>query len=55
MAAALEKPYDKIYDTTHLMIVVLHKFKKKVYEHDVPLSLIIIEVIIAIIGVSLYF
>lgn len=32
---SLEQPYDKIYDTTHLAIAVLGRFKNKVYERDV--------------------
>jgi UDP-N-acetylglucosamine--dolichyl-phosphate N-acetylglucosaminephosphotransferase len=51
---SLEKPYDKIYDITHLMIVILAKLKKKVYERDVTISLMLVETILAIIGLVLY-
>ena len=52
---SLEKPYDKIYDITHLMIALLKKIKRKVYERDVTISLIVMEIILAAIGMMLYF
>jgi UDP-N-acetylglucosamine--dolichyl-phosphate N-acetylglucosaminephosphotransferase len=52
---SLEKPYDKIYDITHLMIALLKKIKRKVYERDVTISLMVIEIILAAIGIMLYF
>lgn len=50
----LEKPYDKIYDVTHLSIVVIKKIKGKVYEKDVTISIMLFEAILAIIGIKMY-
>lgn len=52
---SLELPYDKIYDVTHLCIYIIKNIKGKVYENEVVLFIIIIEVIISIIGILLYF
>lgn len=51
---SLEKPYPKIYDVTHLSIVVLKKVKGKVYERDVTISIMLFEVVLAIIGIKMY-
>jgi len=51
---SLESPYPKIYDVTHLMIVIIKKVKGKVYERDVTLSVIFFEVILVLIGLALY-
>ena len=50
---SLEMPYKKVYDTTHFAIWFLKKVKAKVYERDVVLFLITVQVIIAISGVIL--
>jgi len=50
---SLEMPYKHIYDTTHLAIWFLKRVKAKVYERDVVLFLITVQVIIAISGVIL--
>ncbi len=50
----LEKPATKICDVAHLMIVILKKIKGKAYERDVTISIILFEVILAIIGVKMY-
>lgn len=47
---SLEKPYDKIYDLTHLMIELIRKIKPKVYERDVTISILLIELLISLIG-----
>jgi UDP-N-acetylglucosamine--dolichyl-phosphate N-acetylglucosaminephosphotransferase len=47
---SLEMPYEKIYDTTHFAIWVLKKLKDKVYERDVVLFLIAVQILIAISG-----
>jgi len=44
---SLDMPYDKIYDTSHLAINLLKKVKSRVYERDVVLFILGIEVIIA--------
>lgn len=51
---SLEKPYDKIYSVTHLMIIVLAKMKRKVYEKEVVALILAIEVIFALLGIALY-
>ena len=50
---SLEMPYKHIYDTTHLAIWFLKRVKGKVYERDVVLFLIAVQVLIAISGVIL--
>jgi UDP-N-acetylglucosamine--dolichyl-phosphate N-acetylglucosaminephosphotransferase len=50
---SLELPYEHIYDTTHLAIWVLKRVKKKVYERDVVLFVIAVQVLIAVSGVVL--
>jgi len=47
---SLEMPYKKIYDCTHFAIWFLSKIKRKVYERDVVIFLLLIEVILSIIG-----
>jgi len=48
---SLELPYNHIYDTTHIAIWVLKRVKEKVYERDVVLFLIAVEVLFAVSGV----
>jgi UDP-N-acetylglucosamine--dolichyl-phosphate N-acetylglucosaminephosphotransferase len=48
---SLEMPYKHIYDTTHLAIWILNKVKEKVYERDVVIFLIAIQVLIGICGI----
>ncbi|MCS7098387.1 MAG: hypothetical protein NZ922_05375 [Candidatus Methanomethyliaceae archaeon] len=51
---SLDKPYHKICDVAHLAIVIIKKIKGKAYEKDVTISIILFEIIIAIISVKLY-
>ena len=50
---SLELPYEHLYDTTHVAIWVLKKVKDKVYERDVVLFLVIVQILIAVSGVLL--
>ena len=50
---SLELPYEHIYDTTHIAIWVLKRVKEKVYERDVVLFLIAVQVLFAVSGVIL--
>ena len=50
---SLEQPYKQIYDTTHLAICILQKVKRKVYERDIVLFLMIVQVLISISGIVL--
>lgn len=52
---SLSKPYDKIYDLTHLFIVLIQKLKGKVYEKDVTLGILILEIIIASLAIGLIY
>jgi UDP-N-acetylglucosamine--dolichyl-phosphate N-acetylglucosaminephosphotransferase len=52
---SLEKPYEKIYSVTHLIIIFLAKLKRKVYERDVTLTIILIEAVLGALGLLLYF
>lgn len=48
---SLELPYEHLYDTTHVAIWVLKKVKGKVYERDVVVFIIGVQILIAISGV----
>jgi UDP-N-acetylglucosamine--dolichyl-phosphate N-acetylglucosaminephosphotransferase len=50
----LDKPYDKVYHLTHLMIVLIKRIKGKVYEREVTISIIFFEATLAFIGIKLY-
>jgi UDP-N-acetylglucosamine--dolichyl-phosphate N-acetylglucosaminephosphotransferase len=50
---SLEMPYKKIYDTTHLAIWFLKRVKGKVYERDVVVFLLVVQVLVAVSGVIL--
>lgn len=52
---SFEPPYTKIYDITHLVIYILRKFRKKVYEKDVVLFILGFELLIAILCIVLFF
>jgi UDP-N-acetylglucosamine--dolichyl-phosphate N-acetylglucosaminephosphotransferase len=43
---SLDMPYNGIYDLTHLAIFVLRKIKKRVYERDVVMFILGIELVI---------
>jgi len=45
---SFETPYDSIYDSTHLVIFVLKKFKNRVDEKDVVLTILGFEFLLAI-------
>ena len=50
---SLELPYNHLYDTTHVAIWVLKRLKAKVYERDVVLFVVALQVLIAISGMVL--
>ena len=47
---SLTMPYEKIYDFTHLIIAVLGRFKKKVYERDVVIGVYAVEIALALVA-----
>ncbi len=49
----LEMPYRKIYDSTHLAIMLIKRIKKKVYERDVVVSILALEAILAVLSFAL--
>lgn len=49
---ALKMPYKKCYDTTHLAIYLIGKFKKNVYERDVVLSILGLEALLGVICIA---
>ena len=51
---SLDLPYKKNYDLSHVSISILKKFKKKVYEQDVVLSLLGMELLISAIILAFY-
>lgn len=51
---SLEMPYDKIYGMTHLSLFILKKFKTKVYEKDVVYFIFIIQILIILISLVLF-
>jgi len=50
---SLELPYDHVYDMTHVAISVLKRFKPKVYEKDVVIFLIVVQILVAVSGMLL--
>jgi UDP-N-acetylglucosamine--dolichyl-phosphate N-acetylglucosaminephosphotransferase len=51
---SLDMPYKGIYDLTHLAIFVLKRMKKKVYERDVVMFILGIELVIVAVVWVLY-
>ena len=51
---SLELPYKKFYDTTHVVIYLLKKIKKKVYEPEVVYTIWIFQIILGIFSILLY-
>jgi len=51
---SLEQPYDKIYDITHLAIVLLKRVTARVYERDVVLFVCGVEAVVAILVMYYY-
>lgn len=45
---SLSKPYKKFYDVTHVSLAILNRLKKRVFEKDVVLFIVGIEVLIAL-------
>ncbi len=52
---SFDVPYDTIYDSTHLVIHLLKKFKKKVYEKNVVLTILSFELVLAFLCVFLFY
>tara|TARA_Y100000310_G_C20697169_1_gene826501 strand:+ start:2065 stop:3081 length:1017 start_codon:yes stop_codon:yes gene_type:complete len=51
---SLELPYKKVYGLTHLSILILQKFKKKVYERDVVYFIFIIQILICLLALIVF-
>jgi len=51
---SLELPYDKIYGLTHLSLLILKKFKKKVYEKDVVYIIFAFQIILCLIALVIF-
>ena len=51
---SLEVPYGKVYGMTHLSLLVLKKFKDKVYEKDVVNLIHITQIIICVIALFIF-
>jgi UDP-N-acetylglucosamine--dolichyl-phosphate N-acetylglucosaminephosphotransferase len=51
---SLRLPYDKIYGLTHLSILILNKFKKKVYEKDVVYLILSFEILICLLALLIF-
>ncbi len=45
---SLDQPYDGIYDSAHLVISVLQRVKKKVYERDVVIAILGFELVLGV-------
>ncbi len=45
---SMDAPYDSIYDSTHLVITILKKFKKRVIEKDVVWTILGFELVLAL-------
>jgi len=51
---SLELPYTKIYGLTHLSLLILKKFKKKVYETDVVYLIFAFQIILCLIALIIF-
>ncbi len=51
---SLELPYNKIYGLTHLAILILKKFKKRVYEKDVVYLIFMFQIIICLLALIIF-
>ena len=51
---SLELPYNKIYSLTHLSILILKKFKRKVYERDVIYLIFIFQILICLLALIIF-
>jgi UDP-N-acetylglucosamine--dolichyl-phosphate N-acetylglucosaminephosphotransferase len=51
---SLDLPYNGIYDVTHLFIKIINRIKGKVYERDVVIGILVMEIVIALVGISIY-
>lgn len=51
---SLKLPYDKIYGLTHLSILIISKFKKKVYEKDVVYLIFAFQIIICLLALLIF-
>lgn len=51
---SLEVPYEKFYGLEHVAIAVVKKFKKKVYERDVVITINLFQILIILIGFLLF-
>ncbi len=52
---SLELPYKKVYDFTHLMLLVVKSIKKKCYEKDLVASVLIFELAISLAVLWIWF
>lgn len=51
---SIDLPYPKCYDTTHLAINILKKFKSKVYEWEVVSLVLGFEIVLAVVGLVVF-
>ena len=51
---SLKLPYKKIYGLTHLSLLILKKFKKKVYERDVVYLIFIFQIVLCLISLLIF-
>ncbi len=51
---SLELPYKKIYSLTHFSILILKKFKRKVYERDVTYLIFSFQIIICLVALIIF-
>lgn len=48
---SLDSPYKSAYDFTHLIIIILKKFKKRVYEKEVVMGCLSFEIVLAVVAI----
>ncbi|MEM4405719.1 MAG: hypothetical protein QXS68_01605 [Candidatus Methanomethylicaceae archaeon] len=51
---SLDLPYEGIYDVAHFVIKLVKNFKRKVYERDVVVTILIFEILCSLFGAILY-
>lgn len=51
---SLELPYEKIYSVNHLALLILKKFKKKVYEKDIVNLIFVVQIILCLLAIIIF-
>ncbi len=50
---SLDLPYAKVYDTTHIAIKIINRIKNQVYEKDIVIFVLALQILVAVTGLLL--